>query len=177
MRSRSTACEDGHYQFKYLPLFAVIMAPFGLIELEIGKALWFAISIGLLVLVMRWSVSALPDRRLPRATLVVFAVVLMAKFLAHELLLGQVNLLLGAMLLAALVSVQMKRPNAAGALVGSCRVRQTLRADPVAVAARHSGLASCRHRGRDRDCRLVRCRHSSTGGPATSICFAPGSTR
>ena len=111
--------EDGHYQFKYLPLFAVIMAPFGLIELEMGKALWFAISMGLLVLVMRWSVSALPDRRLPRTTLVALALVLMAKFLAHELLLGQVNLLLGALLLAALVSVQMKRPNAAGALVGA----------------------------------------------------------
>jgi hypothetical protein len=111
--------EDGHYQFKYLPLFAVIMAPFGLIDVEVGKALWFAISIGLLTLLMRWSVSALPDRRLPRATLVAFAMVLMAKFLARELLLGQVNLLLGALLLLALVNVQLKRPIAAGALVGA----------------------------------------------------------
>jgi hypothetical protein len=111
--------EDGHYQFKYLPPFAVIMAPFGLMDVEVGKALWFAVSIGLLTLLMGWSVSALPDRRLPRATLVALAMLLMAKFLAHELLLGQVNLLLGVLLLFALVSVQMKRPIAAGALVGA----------------------------------------------------------
>jgi hypothetical protein len=110
--------EDGHYQFKYLPLFALIMAPFGMIGLEAGKFLWFALSIGLLTVLMRWSVSALPDRRLPRATLFAFAIVLMAKFNAHELLLGQVNLLLGTLLLAALVCVQIHRPLAAGALVG-----------------------------------------------------------
>jgi hypothetical protein len=110
--------EDGHYQFKYLPLFALIMAPFGMIGLEAGKVLWFAISIGLLTLLLRWSVSALPDRRLPRATLFAFAIVLMAKFNAHELVLGQVNLLLGALLLAALICVQIGRPLSAGALVG-----------------------------------------------------------
>jgi Glycosyltransferase family 87 len=110
--------EDGHYQFKYLPLFALIMAPFAVLGLEAGKLLWFAISIGLLTLLLRWSVSALPDRRLPRATLFAFAIVLMAKFISHELLLGQVNLLLGALLIAALVCVQIDRPLSAGALVG-----------------------------------------------------------
>ena len=62
--------EDGHYQFKYLPAFAVVMAPLGALDEETGKVLWFAISIALLAALLRWSVGALPDRRLSQLTLV-----------------------------------------------------------------------------------------------------------
>jgi hypothetical protein len=41
----------------------------------------------------------------------------MAKFYAHELMLGQSNLLLGAMLVAALLAVQIERPRVAGVLI------------------------------------------------------------
>jgi hypothetical protein len=111
--------EDGHYQFKYFPMFALLMAPFGLLELDAGKLLWFAIEIGLLVALLRWSVTALPERRLSQRTLLFFAIVLMAKFYAHELLLGQTNLLLGALLVAALVAAQSDRPLTAGGLAGA----------------------------------------------------------
>jgi hypothetical protein len=110
--------EDGHYQFKYFPLFALAMAPFGLVDRETGKLLWFGVLIGLLVAVLRWSVTALPDKRLPRRVLMWAAIILMAKFFAHELLLGQTNLLIGALLLAALVAVQRGQRAAAGAFVG-----------------------------------------------------------
>ena len=90
--------EDGHYQFKYFPMFAVMMAPFGVLDQDTGKVLWFAISVGLLAALLRWSVAALPERRLSQRILVFFAIVLMAKFYAHELLLGQTNLLLGVLL-------------------------------------------------------------------------------
>jgi hypothetical protein len=95
------------------------MAPFGLLELDAGKLLWFAIEIGLLVALLRWSVTALPERRLSQRTLLFFAIVLMAKFYAHELLLGQTNLLLGALLVAALVAAQSDRPLTAGGLAGA----------------------------------------------------------
>ena len=110
--------EDGHYQFKYFPFYAVMMAPFGALDEETGKLLWFAISVALLAALVRWSVAALPDRRLSRSLLMWVTVILMAKFYAHELLLGQANLLLGTILLAALLAVQRDRPVAAGALVG-----------------------------------------------------------
>ena len=42
----------------------------------------------------------------------------MAKFYAHELVLGQVNLLLGALLLMSLLSIQVGRPLIAAAFVG-----------------------------------------------------------
>ena len=110
--------EDGHYQFKYFPASALMMAPFGVLDRETGKALWFAISVGLLALLLRWSIAALPERRLSQGILLGFAIVLMAKFYAHELVLGQVNLLLGALLLMSLLSIQIGQPLIAGGLVG-----------------------------------------------------------
>jgi Glycosyltransferase family 87 len=110
--------QDGHYQFKYFPAFALLMAPFGMLDEDTGKALWFTISVGLLAALLRSSVAALPERRLSRRTLLWFAIVLFAKFYAHELLLGQTNLLLGALLLAGLLAVQIGRPVPAGLLVG-----------------------------------------------------------
>jgi hypothetical protein len=110
--------EDGHYQFKYFPLFALIMAPFGALDEDLGKALWFAILLALLAALLRCSVAALPDRRLPQRTLLWITIVLMAKFYAHELLLGQTNLPLGVLLVTALSAAQHKRPVTAGAFAG-----------------------------------------------------------
>ena len=110
--------EDGHYQFKYFPFYALMMAPFGAMDESTGKALWFAISIGLLAALLRWSVVALPDRRRSWQLLTWVTVVLMAKFYAHELVLGQPNLLLGMLLLATLLAIQRDRLVAAGVLLG-----------------------------------------------------------
>src|SRR5262249_53586806 len=88
--------EDGHFQFKYLPAFALVTAPLALMDADGGKALWFALSVGLLTAFVRWSVRALPERRWSERTLIGITVVLMAKFFLHEVLLGQTNGLLGA---------------------------------------------------------------------------------
>jgi hypothetical protein len=111
--------EDGHYQFKYFPAFAVVMAPFGLLDEHTGQVLWFSLSIALLVTLLRWSVSGLPERRLLQGLLLSLTVVLMAKFYARELLLGQTNLLLGVLLLASVVAINASRPVAAGVLAGA----------------------------------------------------------
>ncbi len=108
---------DGHYQFKYLPVFALGMTPFALVDIETAKAGWFAVSFGLLVAFVRWSVRGLPERRWPETTLIWVTLVLMAKFYAHELVLGQTNLLLGAMLVAALLTIQIDQPRAAAVLI------------------------------------------------------------
>ncbi len=55
--------DDGHYQFKYLPAFALAMAPFAWLGPETAKVAWYALSVGLLWLFVRWSIAALPDRR------------------------------------------------------------------------------------------------------------------
>jgi len=109
---------DGHYQFKYLPAFALVMFPFARIDAEAAKALWFAMSVGLLTAYVRWSVRGLPERRRPEPTLILLTVILMAKFYSHELLLGQTNILLGVLLVASLLAVQIDLPIVAGVLVG-----------------------------------------------------------
>lgn len=110
--------DDGHYQFKFLPMFALLMAPFGRLDPETGKAVWFGIEVVLLVSLVRWSINALPERRLSERTLVWFALILMAKFYAHELLLGQINLLLAVLILSGLVAVRRAWPMTAGSLIG-----------------------------------------------------------
>ena len=111
--------EDGHYQFKYFPAFAVLMAPFGAIDESSGKMLWFALSVAFLAALLYWSIDALPDRRRSKQLLLWITLALMAKFYAHELVLGQVNLMLGALLLAALLAIRNGRPLLAGAIVGA----------------------------------------------------------
>jgi hypothetical protein len=110
--------DDGHYQFKYLPAFALAMAPFAAIEREAAQAIWFALSAGLLTAFVRWSVRGLPERRRSEPVLAGLAVLFMAKFYAHELTLGQTNILLGCLLAAALLAVQIDQPVVAGALIG-----------------------------------------------------------
>jgi hypothetical protein len=109
---------DGHYQFKYLPAFALAMRPFAGLDPATAKAIWFGVSIGFLGMLLRWSARGLPERRRTERALLWITFLLMAKFYAHELTLGQSNLLLGALLVGALLAVQIDQPIAAGVLVG-----------------------------------------------------------
>jgi hypothetical protein len=109
---------DGHYQYKYLPAFAFAMAPFARLDPEAAKVIWFALSVGLLSALIRWSVRGLPERRRSERALTWLAILFMGKFYAHELNLGQTNILLGTVLVGALLSMQVDQPGLAGALVG-----------------------------------------------------------
>jgi hypothetical protein len=110
--------EDGHWQFKYLPAFALVMAPFALLRQAVARPLWYALSVALLVLFVRRSVAALPDKRFTSRALTWLAVLLVGRFYVHELDLGQTNILLGVMLVTAFAAVSNGRHVAAGALVG-----------------------------------------------------------
>ena len=54
--------DDGHYQFKYLPAFAVIAAPMALAPLPAAKAAWFAASALLMMALLGLSLKAMPRR-------------------------------------------------------------------------------------------------------------------
>ncbi len=109
---------DGHYQFKYLPAFALAMAPFAIVDRDAAKTIWFALSAGLLTAFVRWSVRALPERRRSERALLWLTTLFMIKFYAHELLLGQTNILLGSLLVGGLLAAQIEQRNLAGALIG-----------------------------------------------------------
>ena len=110
---------DGHYQFKYFPAFALAMIPFAAFSPETGEAIWFVLSIALVVVFVRGCVRALPSPRLTRTQLTWLAVLLVGRFYVREVALGQTNALLGVLLIAALIAAQQKRDGLAGALVGA----------------------------------------------------------
>jgi len=109
--------EDGHFQFKYLPAFAVAAAPLALVPMNAAKALWFGVSAVLMLVLLGLSARALPEPRRPIVVLLVLTFLAMAKFYAHELVLGQVNLLFGVIVVLALVEMRRGREWSAGLLL------------------------------------------------------------
>jgi hypothetical protein len=113
---------DGHYQFKYLPAFAVATFPVGIGQDRVVRACWFTATILLLVVLLRTAVVALPERRRSRAILIGATFVLLAKFYAHETELGQVNILMAALVALAVVQLRANREIGAGLLVAAAVV-------------------------------------------------------
>ncbi|MFL6279699.1 MAG: glycosyltransferase family 87 protein [Vicinamibacterales bacterium] len=109
--------EDGHYQFKYLPAFAVLTIPLGAVSLETARATWFVASLALLALLVTSSVKLMPERRRSTWILVTFTVLVMAKFYGHELVLGQMNALFGVIAVAAALAAASGREAMTGALI------------------------------------------------------------
>jgi hypothetical protein len=134
--------EDGHFQFKYLPAFAVLASPLAKLPLPAAKGAWFAVSAVLMVVLLGLSVRALPDVRRPPAVLVVITFLAMAKFYAHELILGQVNLLFAVLVVLAIVWLRGGRDAAAGLLLALAVVVKPYAVIFVPwVAARHNRTA------------------------------------
>ena len=110
---------DGHYQFKYLPAFAFVAAPFAEVDEEAAKMMWFALSVGALVLLVRWSVRFVPERRRRVGVLAALTVIFMLKFYAHELILGQSNLFFAVLVVSAIGALQIDADAIAGGLLGA----------------------------------------------------------
>lgn len=109
--------EDGHFVFKYLPVFAVLAVPAGLLPLTAAKAVWFIASVLLIVVLIACSLALLPEKRKPGAALAAILVVVLGKFLGHELILGQVNILMATVTAAALLAMRSGREGTAGGLI------------------------------------------------------------
>ena len=109
--------DDGHFQFKYLPAFAVLAIPLGFLPLQTAKLFWFAVSVALTVLLVRLNTHLPAERRKPVWLLATILVIVFGKFYAHELVLGQVNMLFAVVATLMLLSIKAKRENVAGALV------------------------------------------------------------
>ncbi len=110
--------DDGHYQFKYLPLFAILARPLAAVQAPAARTGWYALSCALLVILVRWSVRALPERRRRERVLIWLTAIVTLKFFARELLLGQTNVVLAALLTGALLAALVDARRTAGVLVG-----------------------------------------------------------
>lgn len=109
--------DDGHFQFKYLPAFALLVSPLATVPLPLAKALWFGGSAVLMVVLLWLSLLAIPEIKRPPVWLLVLTFLAMAKFYAHELVLGQVNLLFGVLVVLAIVWMRNGREIPAGLLL------------------------------------------------------------
>jgi uncharacterized membrane protein len=109
--------EDGHYQFKYLPAFAVLAIPLSAVTLESAKVIWFVTSVALLAALILLSLRILPERRRPTWLLVVVTLVVMVKFYGHELVLGQMNALFAVIVAAAVLALRRRNEWVAGSLL------------------------------------------------------------
>ena len=100
---------DGHFVFKYLPAFAVLAIPIGLLPLAIAKGVWFFCSFALLAALVSMAVRLPVERRKTFRWLVIVTVVSFLKFYAHELVLGQVNIVFAVVATGALLAIKARR--------------------------------------------------------------------
>src|SRR5260370_20526350 len=59
--------DDGHFQFKYLPAFAIFAAPLSLAPAAAAKRAWFALSAILMLVLLALNLRPLPELRRPPA--------------------------------------------------------------------------------------------------------------
>jgi Glycosyltransferase family 87 len=111
--------EDGHYQYKYFPAFALAMVPFTWVSKEVAEFVWFTLTVAMTWALLRLALAALPERRLSLSTLYWLTLLLNGKFLVKELAFGQFNLPVALLLLGSIMAAQHGRVFTAGTLVGT----------------------------------------------------------
>ena len=111
--------EDGHYQYKYFPAFALVMVPFTWLPKPTAEIIWFTLTVAMAWSLLRLSVVALPDRRRGATALMWLGLLVTAKFLVKELGFGNFNLPLALLIIGAVIAAQQKWLLTAGALVAA----------------------------------------------------------
>jgi len=94
---------DGHYMFKYFPSAALIYAPFTLLPIEAAMVVWFLLSLAAFVAMFRTIDRLVPHKRVPY--LLAIAGAILAKYILHELRLGQINVFVTLVMLASIESL------------------------------------------------------------------------
>lgn len=109
--------DDGHFQFKYLPAFAVLAIPIGLLPIGAAETVWFFTSIALLVALVSMALRLPVEQRVSVGWLAFITVISSLKFFAQELVLGQVNILFAVVVTGALLAMKTQKEASAGALI------------------------------------------------------------
>jgi len=91
---------DGHYMFKYLPASALIVSPISALPLEAAKATWFLLTLAAAVMSFRMSreLAGVHDAWYAWAV----PAVILGKYFLREFRLGQINILVMAIMLVAI---------------------------------------------------------------------------
>jgi alpha-1,2-mannosyltransferase len=108
---------DADYQFKYFPAFAVLAIPIAALPLQVAKPIWFGGSVLALVVLLGLAARAPPDLRRPVWVLVLVAIVVLGKYYARDMVLGQINVIFTMVATGAIVAMGARREDLAGLLV------------------------------------------------------------
>lgn len=109
--------EDGHYQLKYLPAFALLVAPVAMLPLAAAKGVWLLATLLAMGMLVRDSLRMAQRGRLPTRIVALLVLLAMLKFFLHELTLGQSNALMAWLLVLAVSLLRSGREVPAGLLV------------------------------------------------------------
>ena len=91
--------EDGHYEFKYPPFAAALYVPLSFLPINEAKFVWFILILGSSFLVFQLSFVLVRTGPKKAWVLRIFPPLILAKFFLRELQLGQINVLITALLL------------------------------------------------------------------------------
>lgn len=109
---------DGHMQYKYSPASAVFFALFALLPSEVAKLIWYYSQLFLFFLVLTFSYEVLPSKLKKKEAVLIFTFLITLKFLAREVELGQVNILIIFFLVISLIALLKERDIEAGVFWG-----------------------------------------------------------
>jgi hypothetical protein len=114
--------DDGHYQFKYLPAFAFVVAPLTRLDEQPARAVWFVLSVVslatlVLISVRLWRGPSAAGPVVPFYLVVLLTVIVLGKFFARELVLGQANAMFGVLAASAVLALAQRRERLGGTLI------------------------------------------------------------
>jgi Glycosyltransferase family 87 len=112
---------DGHYMFKYFPSAALIYAPFTALPIELAMVAWFLLSLAAFIAIFKIVDRLIPHKHVPH--LLAIAGAILAKYILHELRLGQINVFVTLLMLAGIEALgrapRWRADLTAGALAGT----------------------------------------------------------
>jgi hypothetical protein len=110
--------DDGHYLYKYLPFFAVLVAPLGLFPFSSAQIIWLVGMCICLFFIMRWSKIMIMGDKPPPPFLYILTILFTSKFLVREFRLGQTDLLMLFFIFLFILSANREKELPAGFFLG-----------------------------------------------------------
>ncbi len=99
---------DGYLKYKYSPASAVFFSLFALLPYEIAKFIWYLSGLFLLFLSLIISYDILPSKQKKKGIVIFFSFLVLLKFFAREIELGQANIFIFFLLIMMIRAVLEK---------------------------------------------------------------------
>lgn len=109
---------DGHLQYKYAPISALVYAALALLPLATAEVIWHYLQLVGLFAAFWISYKCLPSVEKGKWFVIGFGFLILAKFTGREIQLGQVNILIILILTLMLAALNARQETAAGVLWG-----------------------------------------------------------